>query len=129
MIQKNDTLNSPFYTWKDDVFSNFMMKLLSLLEPKFVHKYTIVLNELEEVNELYFVVEGDVLIGYEFNKITRYFANNQKNCVIGMYGTIFNQRSEIIYTAKTDLEGYFIRKFNWRKLMKDFTDFELKFKK
>lgn len=76
-----------------------MMRLLVLLEPKFEPKWTIILNELEEVNEMTFVNKGEVVVGYEFNKQINYCIQKRNGCLIGMYGIIFNQRSEIIYTA------------------------------
>lgn len=68
-------------------------------------------------------------MGYEFNKVARYCLNRNNCCVIGLYGMIFNRRSEIIYTAKTDLKGYFIRKMNWRLLMTEFKELKVQIQK
>jgi len=105
-----------FYTWKDQFYREFMLKFLQCLEPRFESRGTILLDELEECNEIIFVYKGSVVVGYEINKVKKYCIRYQDRCVIGAYGVAFNNRSCCIYTALTNVHGYFIRKEKWADL-------------
>lgn len=52
-IKKPHTLN--YYTWEDEIFSQFMLCLLQYLRPNFDLKFTMVVEVLDEVNEIFFV--------------------------------------------------------------------------
>lgn len=59
-------------TWNDPNYREFMMMLLTRIEPRFEHKGTIIIDELTETNEVIFVSSGTILYGYEINKQKRY---------------------------------------------------------
>ena len=63
---QNKNENS-YYTWNDFVYRNFMMDLMQHLEPRFEQKNTILIDELDEVNEVLFFPEGQYEIGFEIN--------------------------------------------------------------
>ena len=84
-----------------------------MLEPRYESKGTILLNELEETQELLFVHQGEVGIGFELNRKVTYVMKKTDQAIIGMYGLLFNQRAEFIFTAMTNISGYGIRKENW----------------
>ena len=90
-----------------------MMMFLQKLEPRFEPKYTILMDELDESNEVIFICRGAVVIGYEINKVKKYCIKVKNHCIIGAFGATFNQRSEYVYTALTDVHGFFIRLENW----------------
>ena len=87
-----------------------MMQILTNLEPRFERAGTTVIDELEEFNEIIFVNQGTILIGYEINKKRIYCINHKDHSVIGAYGSTFNQQALFIYYAKTNISGFSIRK-------------------
>jgi len=99
-----------YYTWVDQNYRNFMTQLLLNLEPRRDPKHSILVDELDEFNEISFINQGEVVIGYEINKQRRYCIQFNNKCVIGAYGITFNKRAAFIYTALTSIEGFFIRK-------------------
>ena len=44
-----------------------MIALITSLEPNIDSKHTIIINELEDVNEVTFIMSGKIVIGYEVN--------------------------------------------------------------
>ena len=82
-----------FYTWNDPVYRDFMIDVLTNLEPIFANENTILYNELDEFGEIIFVQKGIVSIGYELNKTKKMATKYTDHCVIGAYGVTFNQRS------------------------------------
>jgi hypothetical protein len=57
-----------YYTWNDQSYREFMNKVLRALEPRFIQKKNIIINELDEFGEIIFVKNGVVGIGFEINK-------------------------------------------------------------
>ena len=57
-----------YFTWDDPIYRGFMMGLLKHLEPRFVQKNTILYQELEEIQEIFFQDYGIIDIGYEINR-------------------------------------------------------------
>lgn len=56
------------YTWFDDSYRFFMLEILKNLEPRFEEKDTILIEELDEVNEIIFLEKGIFEVGYSVNK-------------------------------------------------------------
>ena len=55
------------YAWNEPKYAEFMMSILQRLEPrKFKNKECIIIED-EEVEEMYFIVEGEYSIGYTVN--------------------------------------------------------------
>ena len=96
-----------------------MLDILKSLEPLRVPKDTILFNELEDINEVYFFIKGQCKIGYEINGITRMVITNRKPNGIGAYGLTFNKRSQFIYKTSHNCKGYFIRKEHWKHIIDD----------
>jgi len=46
-----------------------MMEMLTYLEPRQEKAKTVLVSELDEFNEIIFVMQGTIIIGYEINKI------------------------------------------------------------
>ena len=86
------------------------------LEPMSFSKNVILVNELEEFNQIYFIRKGHFLVGFEMNKEKKYCLSFKNNNVIGAYGMTFRKRSDVIYKTKTRCFGTFIRKTNWMEL-------------
>ena len=48
------------YTWKDLNYQSFMLAILRALEPRHFDKDEIILRDLDEVEEVIFVLKGEV---------------------------------------------------------------------
>lgn len=110
---------SSHFTWDDESYRLFMIKLLNFLEPRMERSRSIIIDELQEVNEAFFVSRGTIVMGYDINKMKRYCMRFSDNCLIGAYEMTLGHRAQFIYTALTMVNGYSIRKQNWRSLMVD----------
>jgi CRP-like cAMP-binding protein len=57
------------------------------------------------------------VVGYEVNKERRYSLQLSDGATIGAFELTFNQQSEFIYTALTDVEVFFIRRSAWHEIL------------
>ena len=94
-----------------------MSLILLKLEPRFYKRRAVILDEFEEPNEISFALKGTFVVGYEVNKIKMYCLKVKSSIAIGAFGATFNQRSEFVYTALTDLHSMAIRKENWNEIL------------
>ena len=58
-----------------------------------------------------------MVVGYEINNQKRYCIKYSDSIVIGAYECMYNKRSAFIYTALTEIEGFFIRKRKWEEFV------------
>lgn len=56
----NSKLMSKFYTWSDRHWSGFMVSIMSRLEPRKFLKGEIIFKDMEEVDDIIFVLHGEV---------------------------------------------------------------------
>jgi hypothetical protein len=105
-----------FYTWHDFVYRNFMMDLMQNLEPRFEKAGTILIDELDEVDEVLFFPQGRYEIGFEINGQKIFMLEYRQYNIIGAYYATFNQHSQEIYRTVTNCKGCFIRKQKWKEL-------------
>ena len=73
-------------------------------------------SELEDMNDVTFINRGKVGVGYLINMKERYPLELSGGQIIGSFEVGFDLRSQYIYKAITDVEGYFIRKSDWKML-------------
>ena len=57
-----------FYDMTDPSYRNFICDIVRTLEASYFKKGTIILREVEEVNEITFINEGTIGVGFEINK-------------------------------------------------------------
>ena len=50
----------------------------------------IIIDEMDEMIEIFFVDKGSIIIGYEINKQKKYCIKYTDKCVIGAFGVTFN---------------------------------------
>ena len=103
-----------------------MLDVLQNLEPRCEEGGTVLLDELDENLEINFVTKGIVYAGYQLNKQRFNCLRFQDNCIIGSFGVTFGIRSTIIYTAITKIEGYFVRRNTWLRILEDVNNTDLK---
>lgn len=61
-------ISFPYYTFEDEIYSSFMIKLLNSLEFRKYESYEIIAQEMDEALEILFVEHGTYDVGYEINK-------------------------------------------------------------
>ena len=93
-----------------------MVKFLLNLEPIMFESQTVVLNELDTVDQVFFFTEGKIDVGYELNKKVKYKVRLSGPCCIGAFECSFKWRSLYIYKIKKDCKGFMIRKQAWLQL-------------
>lgn len=81
------------YNWSDEIYSNFMMQLLTFLEPVFFDKMNVIEDVFEEANQIFFMVKGTMVVGYELDSNKYYCIKIHDKGIIGIQGVIFSQKS------------------------------------
>ena len=79
------------YKWEDTNFAQFMIALMKTLEPRRYRHGEVIHGELEEVQEVQFIVQGSFLVGFEVNKKRQMKLHFPPGCVIGAYNVLYNQ--------------------------------------
>ena len=111
-------LSKPHYTWADQSYKEFIMSFLLKLEPFCYPPFYHIVYVLDEYNDVTFVQEGAVDIGFEFNKKQNFVVRKEKGCVVGAFGITFYRRSRYIYRSNNkQVTGYFIRKEAWLNIL------------
>lgn len=111
-----------YYTWEDTEYRDFMMELLTKLEPRFENAGSILFEELDEINEIFFVSKGQVDIGYELNKTKKFVIRYTDKTVVGGYNCTFSKKAIFVYKCRTECEGYTIRKKYWIDMLDEYED-------
>jgi hypothetical protein len=65
-------LQHTYYTWHNEDYQNFMVHFLSKLETIYIEKGTIIFDEMEQVNTVFFLQDASIDLGYDINKITKF---------------------------------------------------------
>ncbi len=89
------------------------MMIMKNMEPRKFFAGDTIYNDMEEVEEIIFVLTGDYLIGYSINSIEHFALRLGCKTVIGDHSLMFRKRSEFLYRAFNDMDCYAIRKGNF----------------
>jgi CRP-like cAMP-binding protein len=109
-FSKDNNLKKNTYSWEEDQFLSFMIKILQNLEPRLVYAKEYIYKENEEVEEIYFVMSGEYVVGYTVANKECWAKKLGVKSVIGDRCVMFCKKSEFIYKAIKDLHCYVIRK-------------------
>lgn len=93
--------------------------LLTKLEPRFERRRTVIYDELEDVDDVLFITKGHLVIGYEINKVKKYTLIMKDKAIVGAHDVTYGKKSQFVYTALTDIEGFFIRVQNWHTILRE----------
>ena len=86
-------LRGAFYNWDDLNYANFIIDFLKILEPRQIGPKETIADELYEVNEILFLEQGQVNVGYEVNRQERFRIRLEAaNSVIGAFEMLFRRR-------------------------------------
>jgi hypothetical protein len=92
---------------------------LSFLEPRFLEKNQVIYQTVEDVEEMYFVMNGSVDIGFEFNRVIKTVVRLMKGSVIGAYNCTMDKKTIFNYSAHREMDAFTIRKQKWYYLIND----------
>ena len=94
-----------------------MIEIISKLEPIEYEAKQTIFDELEEVNEIVFLIDVAFQVGFTINN-KKYFRMEIKNKGIGVFYCTFNKKSTYVFRTKQACEvAYFVRKKNWSKII------------
>jgi CRP-like cAMP-binding protein len=88
-----------YYTWYDQHYRKFMEALLYSMEPRREERGEILFDELDEVNEVFFIERGQIDIGFEINRKKQYVFRLSQDVQVGSYNVTFDKRSRYIFKA------------------------------
>ena len=101
----------------DQCYRDFMLDVMRNLEPVALNSNYIIYQELDETDMIYFFTKGMFSVGFNVNLGTRFPLSYKYYRIVGVYGVTFFKRSQYIYKTKTNTEGFFIRRKNWKTIM------------
>lgn len=105
-----------------------MIRFLSVLEPRQYQKDEIILRDLEEVEEILFVIKGEYAIGYTVNNIEHFALKLHERTVIGDMSIMFRRRSEFMYKALSYIDCQAIRKQQYYDIVEKYHEYGMKIK-
>ena len=105
--------------------------MMNHLQPRHEHAGTVLIEELESVLEVIFILDGQIEIGYEINKkdVAVWRNPTHSAAMIGAYNCTFNKRAIFFYRVVKDIKGYYITKRNWRDLLDAYPTISENFKR
>ena len=74
-------------------------------------------QELEECNEVLFVLKGQYSMGFQINKKAHYKINLRDGTVISGFNVLYECRSQYLIKAFTEMECYAIKKMNLKRVL------------
>lgn len=108
--QNGKKINS--FKKQSDIEVAFICGFLEKLEPRYYDTGDIILSELEDVEEIFFVVEGEYGIGYDFNKQMCFGKRMGRKTVIADYYLLFKKKSEFIFRCFKPIHAFTIKRMH-----------------
>jgi hypothetical protein len=94
---------------------------MKCLEPRIYKEGEIIHEELSQVQECLFVLQGSYYVGYEINKERKMKLHFPPGSIIGGFESTFNIKSMFIYKCKNEIQGYSLRRPNLKNLESEFS--------
>lgn len=102
-----------FYTWDDTVYREFMVSILRNIKPRYAHKGEVMLRPLMSVDEVIFIEQGSIDIGFVLNDTPKNVVRLREGGVIGVFNVTFNVKTRFLYTCTYDAKLYGVNKSDW----------------
>jgi hypothetical protein len=118
-----------YYTWRDEMYSEFMISLMSKLKPRFYKVGKVFINELDTIVELNFLIQGSYAVGFEVNKTKQFVRFFGKRSTFGCYNCIFNKKSYFVWQCVERIEAFAITKREWLEIEEEHEELCKIFKK
>lgn len=96
---KNNFTHS-YYVWDDEDYSKFMIAIMQALKPRCYKSGAYIYDELDEVFEVTFVMDGSYFIGYEVNKCKKIKLHRLSKTVIGSYNCLYIKKTNYFYKCR-----------------------------
>ena len=80
-------------------------------------------NELDEVEKVVYLHEGQFEVGYEINR-KRYYVLRLEKTSIAEFEMVYERRIYFMTRAFTECKGVFIRKVDWKRIIDEYPIFE-----
>ncbi len=100
----NIKLKSKYYSWDDSQWSSYMMSIMQNLEPRQFASGETIYDDMEEVEEIIFVVSGSYTVGYKVNSTEHFALKMGPKTIVGDHSVMFNKRSEFLYRAYSNMD-------------------------
>ena len=71
-IEDNTMRKFPHFNQNSTEYRSFMIKLMRFLEPRVFEPKEIIYQELDNADEMYFVMDGRFDVGYPINRTAKY---------------------------------------------------------
>ena len=95
----------------DDEFRDFIFAILMMIEPRFLRHNEKLYDELETVEDMFFIMSGSVDVAFKINNKRVFVVRLRSGKSIGGYYCAFNEPSEYLYQCRSNIaEGYMLRK-------------------
>lgn len=107
---KAGSIHFPYYTFENEMYSSFMIKLMNALEFRTYEKDEIIATEMDEALEVFFCENGTYDIGYEINKKVNYRRRFGPATTIGGFQICYGKRFAFVYKAHSNIKGLSVRK-------------------
>ena len=102
-IPKNLNQQHSYFKWSDEIYAEFMISLMKCLEPRIYKEGEIIHEELSQVQECLFVLQGSYYVGYEINKERKMKLHFPPGSIIGGFESTFNIKSMFVYKCKNQI--------------------------
>jgi hypothetical protein len=109
-----------YYDWADSLYSDFMIKLLQALEPRFYQAGDYIYEEGDEVNEHIYVISrdprkslmstGGYAVGFRAKQNNYFHVRLGPKTIIVGYENFYEKRAEFTYKALMHVDAYGLRK-------------------
>jgi hypothetical protein len=91
-----------------------MVALMQRMEPRRFEKGEIIYHDMEDVEEIIFVLNGPYAVGYTVNSVEYLALKLGPKTVIGDQSVMFLKRSEFLYKALDNMDCQAIRKSKYQ---------------
>jgi hypothetical protein len=88
-----------YYHLGDELYMNFIMQFLRILEPISYKPGQIIYNELDNIDIIIFFNDGNIDVGYEINREIKYKLRFSGVIQIGGFECTHNRRCQVIYKS------------------------------
>lgn len=89
-----------YFKWGDHDYDEFMIEIMTSLVPRRYFENDIIYEELDQILEMTFVLEGRYYIGFEINHKKKWVLAQQQGKIIGEYNVYFLKNSSHIYCCR-----------------------------
>ena len=113
-----------FYSAKDPEYQQFMLELITKLEPRFYDEGEFINQQESSWKEATYIMEGTYKLGY-FNIVDNVEVSEQHsflhtleymNPLVNDYPLLFAKRSDICYYCETNIRGFCLEQNSWAKI-------------